>query len=103
MPESINRPAGRTFAGAPLLGQREQELLNYLHQQFPATVGHIPLSEKIHAVWKTGWQSGMTSAAVIVLSRAEQLQRNNCKDTIREHYAEQAIRSAAWPNEKGQR
>jgi len=50
---------------------------------------------KNHAVWKSGWQSGMESAADIVLFRAEQLQRNNCKDTIREYYAEQAIRTAA--------
>ena len=86
-----------------LLCRAESELLEYLRQQFPATDGHIPLGEKIHAVWAAGWRSGMESAADIVLSRAEQLQRNNCKDTIREHYAEQAIRAAARHNEKGQR
>ena len=77
-----------------LLGQRELELLNYLHQQFPATIGHIPLVGKIHLVY----QSGMDAAADIVRERARLLSLNNCKDTVREHYAEQAIRAAAWPN-----
>ena len=86
-----------------LLCRAESELLEYLRQQFPATDGHIPLADKIHAVWKAGWRSGMESAADIVLSRAEQLQRNNCKDTIREHYAEQAIRTAARHNASDQR
>jgi hypothetical protein len=81
-----------------LLCRAESELLEYLRHQFPATDGHIPLGEKIHAVWTAGWRSGMESAADIVLSRSEQLQRNNCKDTIREHYAEQAIRTAARHN-----
>jgi hypothetical protein len=62
-----------------LLGQRELELLNYLHQQFPATVGHIPLAGKIHLVY----QSGMDSAADIVRERARLLSLNNCKDTVR--------------------
>jgi hypothetical protein len=79
-----------------VLGQRELELLNYLHQQFPATIGHIPLAEKIHAVW----QAGMLESINIIRERARLLSANGCKDTIREHYAEQAIRSAAWPNEK---
>jgi hypothetical protein len=77
-----------------VLGQRELELLNYLHQQFPATVGHIPLAEKIHAVW----QAGMLESINIIRERARLLSANGCKDTIREHYAEQEIRSAAWPN-----
>ena len=74
------------------LGQRELELLNYLHQQFPATIGHFPLEGKIHLVY----QSGMEAAADIVRERARLLRLNNCKDTIREHYSEQAIRDAAW-------
>ena len=78
-----------------VLGQRELELLNYLHLQFPATVGHIPLAEKIHAVW----QAGMLESINIIRERARLLSANGCKDTIREHYAEQEIRSAAWPNE----
>lgn len=28
----------------------EQHLLDYLYQQFPATVGHIPLKEKMRAI-----------------------------------------------------
>ena len=79
-----------------VLGQRELELLNYLHQQFPASIGHIPLAGKIHAVW----QQGMDDAADIVRERRLALEKNNCKDPIREHYAEYAIRYAAWPNDK---
>ena len=82
------------FGSTRLLGQRELELLNYLHLQFPATVGHIPLVGLIHHVY----QSGMSDAADIVRERARLLLLNNCKDTVREHYAEQEIRSAAWPN-----
>lgn len=79
-----------------LLGQHELELLNYLNQQFPATIGHIPLVGKIHLVY----QSGMDAAAEIVRERARLLSLNNCKDTVREYHHEQAIRSAAWPNNK---
>ena len=39
----------------------EQELLDYLAQQFPATIGHLPLRRMIHSVW----QQGMNSAAEI--------------------------------------
>lgn len=85
-----------SLAPAPLLGQREQELLNYLHQQFPATIGHMPLANKIHAIWK----QGMDDAADIVRDRRLLLEKNNCKDPIREHYAEYAIRYAAWPNRR---
>ena len=91
-----NQKASAELRCRALLGQRELELLNYLHQQFPATIGHIPLAGKIHLVY----QSGMDAAADIVRERARLLSLNNCKDTVREHYAEQAIRSAAWPNDR---
>lgn len=39
----------------------EQKLLDYLNQQFPETVGRIPLRDKIHEVWK----QGMTDAAAL--------------------------------------
>ena len=32
----------------------EQKLLEYLNEQFPATIVHLPLVEKIHAVWRRG-------------------------------------------------
>ena len=39
----------------------EQELLDYLAQQFPATISHQPLCRMIHAVW----QKGMNDASKI--------------------------------------
>ena len=96
MKSKANKKKAITPVGSgTVLGQRELELLNYLHQQFPATVGHIPLVEKIHAVW----QAGMLESITIIRERARLLSANGCKDTIREHYAEQEIRSAAWPND----
>lgn len=88
-PESDSGP--QSSRSSVLLGKREQELLNYLHQQFPATVGHIPLAEKIHSIW----QQGMDDAANIVRERRLLLEKNNCKDPIREHYSENAIRYAS--------
>jgi hypothetical protein len=79
------------IVSSALLGHVELELLKYLHQQFPATIGHIPLAEKIHAVW----QKGMDDAADIVRDRRVALEKNNCKDPIREHYAEYEIRYAS--------
>lgn len=93
--KASKRKSGAAVRSTAGLGQRELELLNYLHQQFPATIGHIPLAAKIHLVW----QSGMDTAADIVRERARLLALNNCKDTVREHYAENAIRSTAWPND----
>ena len=78
-------------ASGAVLGHAELALLEYLHQQFPATIGHIPLAEKIHAVW----QKGMNDAADIVRDRRIALEKNNCKDPIREHYAEYEIRYAS--------
>ena len=43
---------------------------------------------------------GMTDAAEIVKRREQLLQNNNCKDTIREHYASVEILSAR--DQKGQ-
>ena len=95
MKSKANKKKAITPVGSgTVLGQRELELLNYLHQQFPATIGHIPLAGKIHAIW----QQGMDDAADIVRERRLALEKNNCKDPIREHYAEYAIRYAAWPN-----
>ena len=44
------------------MNKAEQELLDYLTLQYPATYGHIPLKKMIHDVWK----SGMTNAIDII-------------------------------------
>ena len=36
------------------MNEQEQELIKYINEQFPATVGHLPLVDKIHAVWRRG-------------------------------------------------
>ncbi len=37
----------------------EKDLLKYLNSQFPATKGHIPLSNKIHDVWLDGFNQAI--------------------------------------------
>ena len=59
----------------------------------------IYLSPDVRERWVQAIQSdALMHAADIVRQRAELLANNNCKDTIREHYAEQEIRAAAMPN-----
>lgn len=36
-----------------------ETLIQYLHQQFPATIGCSPLETKIFDVWKEGHSAGM--------------------------------------------
>jgi hypothetical protein len=69
----------------------EQELLDYLAQQFPATIGHYPLREKIHAVW----QQGMQEAARLCVK--EFVGTND--GFVAKHACEKAILAAAWPND----
>jgi hypothetical protein len=64
-PSRTKRQRQPALTSNAVLGQRELEFLNYLHQQFPATIGHIPLAGKIHAIW----QQGMDDAAGIVCER----------------------------------
>lgn len=45
----------------------DRELLEYLHTQFPSTVGHIPLKDKISDVVR----HGMTLSAEIAQQTAE--------------------------------
>ena len=72
----------------------EQELLDYLAQQFPATIGHLPLRRMIHAVW----QQGMDDAAKICRDYSHSnsnVYRRNVANAC-----EKRITAAAWPNEK---
>lgn len=38
---------------------KSQELLQYLSEQFPATVGHMPLITKVQAVYREGEEDAM--------------------------------------------
>ena len=36
------------------MNEAEQELIAYLHNEFPSTRGHIALVGKVHLVWRRG-------------------------------------------------
>ena len=44
-----------------------QKLIEYLNEQFPATVGHLPLENKIRAVWQQGADDALDTASLLVL------------------------------------
>jgi hypothetical protein len=80
----------------------EHNLLEYLNKQFPATVGHLPLLYKIHAVW----QSGMTSATQIMRHEINTCHGYSvgCQPCVARENSivdiEQARDAARLPNEK---
>jgi|GEM_PF-4925248 hypothetical protein len=49
------------------------ELLQYLHYQFPATRGHLPLLGKLQAVFEEGRQDGLMEAAALARSFAQSM------------------------------